>query len=152
MQEKYIAPPATVEFAVMYVPTDGIYTEIARIDGLIDDLGRQHRVLVLGPSLFPALLHTIFLGHMTLALEQKAHEVSQLLGATKAEMQKMDKVLETLGKQAATFSNTIEKARVRTRMVDRKLRGITAADTETTARLLGSVEDGLAEEEEEEAG
>jgi len=75
-----------------------------------------------------------------------------LLGATKAEMQKMDKVLETLGKQAATFSNTIEKARVRTRMVDRKLRGITAADTETTARLLGSVEDGLAEEEEEEAG
>lgn len=149
MQAKYIAPPATVEFAVMYVPTDGIYSEIARIDGLIDELGRQHRVLVLGPSLFPALLHTIYLGHMTLALEQKAHEVSQLLGATKAEMQKMDKVLETLGKQATTFSNTIERARVRTRAVDRKLRGIATADNETTTRLLGAPEDVLDDEEEE---
>lgn len=138
IQEKYIAPPATVEFAVMYVPTDGIYGEIARIDGLIDTLGRQNRVLVLGPSLFPALLHTIHLGHMTLALEQKAHEVSLLLGATKAEMQKMDKVLERLGNQAATFSNTIASARTRTRQVDRKLRAITATDAETTARLIGA--------------
>lgn len=149
MQAKYIAPPATVEFAVMYVPTDGIYGEIARIDGLIDELGRQHRVLVLGPSLFPALLHTIYLGHMTLALEQKAHEVSQLLGATKGEMQKMDKVLEMLGKQATTFSNTIEKARVRTRQVDRKLRSIAAADAEATVRLLGA-DDEPAEEDDAE--
>ncbi len=149
MQAKYIAPPATVEFAVMYVPTDGIYGEIARIDGLIDELGRQHRVLVLGPSLFPALLHTIYLGHMTFALEQKAHEVSQLLGATKAEMQKMDKVLEKLGNQANTFSNTIALARTRTRAVDRKLRGITAADAETTGRLLGA-EDEVADEDEAE--
>jgi DNA recombination protein RmuC len=149
MQEKYIAPPATVEFAVMYVPTDGIYGEIARIDGLIDELGRRHRVLVLGPSLFPALLHTIYLGHMTLALEQKAHEVSQLLGATKAEMQKMDKVLERLGNQAATFSNTIASARTRTRQVDRKLRGITAADAETTMRLLGAEDEPVDEGEAE---
>lgn len=149
MQAKYIAPPATVEFAVMYVPTDGIYGEIARIDGLIDELGRQHRVLVLGPSLFPALLHTIYLGHMTFALEQKAHEVSQLLGATKAEMQKMDKVLERLGNQATTFSNTIAQARIRTRAVDRKLRSVTTADAETTVRLLGA-EDEAADEDEAE--
>jgi DNA recombination protein RmuC len=149
MQAKYIAPPATVEFAVMYVPTDGIYGEIARIDGLIDELGRQHRVLVLGPSLFPALLHTIYLGHMTFALEQKAHEVSQLLGATKAEMQKMDRVLERLGNQATTFSNTIAQARIRTRAVDRKLRSVTTADAETTVRLLGA-EDEAADEDEAE--
>lgn len=141
LREKYIAPPATVEFAVMYVPTDGIYTEIARIDGLIDALGRECRVLVLGPSLFPALLHTIYLGHMTLALEEKAHEVSQLLGATKAEMGKMDQVLERLGKQATTFSNTIEQARQRTRVVRQKLRSV--ADAEVG--LLGD----LADEEEE---
>lgn len=137
LREKYIAPPATVEFAVMYVPTDGIYTEIARIDGLIDALGRECRVLVLGPSLFPALLHTIYLGHMTLALEEKAHEVSQLLGATKTEMGKMDDVLERLGKQATTFSNTIEQARRRTRVVRQKLRSV--ADAEVA--LLGEVEE-----------
>jgi DNA recombination protein RmuC len=147
MREKYIAPPATVEYAVMYVPTDGIYGEIARVPGLIDELGRQHRVLVLGPSLFPALLHTIHLGYMTLTLERKAEEVGQLLGATKAEMQKMDKVLERLGNQAATFSNTIASARVRTRAVDRKLRSIAAADSETTIRLLGAEDEPVDEDE-----
>lgn len=149
--EKYILPPATVEFAVMYLPTDGLYAEVARIDGLIDELGRVHRVLVLGPTLFPALLRTIHLGHVTLALEQKADEVRQLLGAARGEMQQMDKVLAALGKQAATFSNTIERARVRTRAVDRKLRAVDALDSEAAALLIGAEEpvDGELEEAEE---
>ena len=135
--EKYIAPPATVEFAVMYLPTDGLYAEIARIPGLIADLGSGSRVLVMGPTLLPALLRTIHLGYLTMTLEQKAVHIGHLLSATKGEMQKIDKVLESLGKQASTFSNTIASARVRTRAVDRTLRGIEAADPAEGQRLLG---------------
>jgi DNA recombination protein RmuC len=135
--DKYIAPPATVEFAVMYLPTDGLYAEIARIPGLVADLGSTYRVMVMGPTLLPALLRTIHLGYLTMTLEQKAVHIGQLLSATKGEMQKMDKVLESLGKQANTFSNTIASARVRTRAVDRTLRGVEAADPVEGTRLLG---------------
>ena len=121
---KYICPPVTVEFAALYLPTDGLYAEVARVPGLIEEISRECKVLVMGPSLLPALLRTIQLGFVTLTLEQKADEVRRLLGATKTEMLKMDKVLETLGKQAGTFSSTIEKARTRTRAVSRKLREV----------------------------
>lgn len=133
---KYIAPPATVEFAVLYLPTDALYIEVARIPGLIDDMGRTHRVLILGPSLFPALLHTIHLGFVTLALEQKADEIRTLLGATKTEMLKMDGVLERLYKQANTFTTTIDQARTRTRAVGRKLRGVAVLDQAQAETLL----------------
>jgi DNA recombination protein RmuC len=144
---KYIAPPATVEFAIMYLPTDGLYAEIARAPGMIDELGRVHRVLVMGPSLFPALLRTIQLGHVTLSLEQKADEIGRLLGATRAEMGKMDQVLARLGKQAGTFSTTIERARTRTRAVSRVLRGVETVDSQAAERLLGTAEDGLIEDD-----
>ena len=94
---KYVNPPVTVEFAVMYLPTDALFTEVARIPGLIDEIGRECRVLVLGPSLFPALLRTIHLGFITLALEQKAGQVRELLGATRTEMIRMDKIFANSG-------------------------------------------------------
>src|SRR6202012_5771795 len=103
---KYIYPPVTVEFGVMYLPTDALYAEVARIPGLIDEIGRESRVLILGPCLFPALLRTIHLGFVTLALEQKADQIRDLLGATKQEMLTMDRVLDTLARQAGSFSNT----------------------------------------------
>ncbi len=133
---KYINPPVTVEFAVMYLPTDALYAEVARIPGLIDEIGREWRVLVLGPCLFPALLRTIHLGFVTLALEQKADQVRDLLGATKQEMLTMDRVLDTLARQAGSFSNTIEKARVRTRQIGRKLRGVEAVEAAQAEELL----------------
>jgi len=136
IREKYIVPPATVEFAVMYLATDGLYAEVAHIPGLIDEIGREHRVLVLGPSLFPALLRTIQLGYVTLALEEKADEIRQILGATRAEMQKMDLVLERLEKNAGTMRNTIEAARTRTRAVNRKLRSIETTDPALADQLL----------------
>ena len=133
---KYINPPVTVEFAVLYLPTDALYAEVARIPGLIDEIGRDCRVLVMGPSLFPALLRTIHLGFITLALEQKADQIRDLLGATRGEMLKMDEVLDRLAKQAGTFSNTIERARTRTRAVTRKLRSIEAVEGERAEQLL----------------
>jgi len=133
---KYINPPVTVEFAVLYLPTDALYAEVARIPGLIDDIGRECRVLVMGPSLFPALLRTIHLGFVTLALEQKADQILVFMGATPTEMLKMDDVLERLAKQAGTFSNTIESARRRTRAVGRKLRGVEAIEAERAEQVL----------------
>jgi DNA recombination protein RmuC len=122
ISEKYIVPPVTVEFAVLYLPTDGLYAEAARIPGLIDELGQRLRVMVMGPSLLPALLRTVQLGYVTLALEQKAGQIADLLGATKREMLTMDGVLDRLAKTAGTMSRTIDDARRRTRAVGRKLR------------------------------
>ena len=139
---KYIAPPVTVEFAILYLPTDALYAEVTRIPGLVNDIGRECRVLLMGPTLFPALLRTIHLGFVTLALEHKADQIRDLLGATRTEMLKMDEVLERLAKQAGTFSATIDKARVRTRAVGRKLRGveqIEAVRAETLLDVAGSI-------------
>jgi DNA recombination protein RmuC len=143
---KYINPPVTVEFAVLYLPTDALYAEVARIPGLVDDIGRDSRVLVMGPSLFPALLRTIHLGFVTLALEQKADQIRDLLGATRTEMLKMDDVLERLAKQAGAFSNTIETARRRTRAVGRRLRGVEAIEPADAEQMLELESGALAEE------
>ena len=145
--DKYVRPPVTVEFAVLYLPTDALFAEVARIPGLIDTIGREHRVVVLGPSLFPALLRTIHLGFVTLALEQKAGEIRDLLGATRAEMSKMDSVLDKLAKQAGTFTTTIEAARVRTRAVGRKLRTVEMVDGDAAEQLL-ELGPGMAEPDE----
>jgi DNA recombination protein RmuC len=125
---KYVCPPATVDFALLYLPTDGLYAEVARSPGLLEELHRESRVLVMGPSLLPALLRTIQLGFVTLALEQKADEVRVLLGATKSEMARMDELLEKLGRQAQGFTGTIDAARSRTRAVARRLREVEGLD------------------------
>ncbi|AOX20276.1 DNA recombination protein RmuC [Kozakia baliensis] len=124
VSEKYILPPITVEFAVLYLPTDGLYAEIARIPGLIDELGRIQRVIVMGPSLIPALLRTVHLGYVTLALEDRTEAIAHLLGLTRQEMLRMDGVLEKLARGAGAMSNTIDEARRRTRVLGRKLRGL----------------------------
>ncbi|WP_249680537.1 DNA recombination protein RmuC [Roseococcus pinisoli] len=146
--QKYICPPRTVEFGVMYLPTEGLYAEVARIPGLIDDVGRVHRVLILGPTLLPALLRTIQLGHVTLALSKNAESVRELLSATKAEMSKMDGVLSSLGKQVGTVQNTIGKAQVRTRAISRKLRGMDALPGERVEQIF-ELEQEIAEDDEE---
>ena len=134
--QKYIRPPVTVEFAALYLPTDGLYAEIARAPGLIETISRECRVLVMGPSLLPALLRTIQLGFVTLALEQKADEVRRLLGATKSEMIKMDGVLEKLCGQADKFGRTIADARTRTRVVRGKLRAVEALEAAQAEAVL----------------
>lgn len=125
---KYIRPPVTVEFAVLYVPTDGLYTEIARMPGVIDEIGRLHRVLIMGPSLLPAMLRTVHLGYVTLALEERTETIASLLGATRQEMLRMDDVLEKLQRNAGTMGSTIEEARRRTRVLGRKLRALDGAE------------------------
>ncbi len=144
--EKYINPPVTVDFAVMYLPTDGLYVEAARIPGLIETLNREHRVLVMGPSLAPALLRTILLGTLTLSIEQRAHEIHNLLGAVRAEMAKMDGALGKVASNAEKVSKSVEEVRRRTRAMDRKLRGVTVLEAVQAATVLEL--EAVAEEEE----
>ncbi|GBQ25925.1 DNA recombination protein RmuC [Gluconacetobacter sacchari] len=125
---KYIVPPVTVEFAVLYLPTDGLYAEVARIAGLMDEIGRTCRVLVMGPGLLPAMLRTIHLGYVTLALEERTDGIARLLGATRQEMLRMDGVLERLARNASAMSSSIDEARRRTRVVAKQLRGLDGID------------------------
>lgn len=141
ISSKYILPPRTVEFAVLYVPTEGLYAEIARVDGLLEELNRVHRILVLGPSLLPAMLRTIQLGYVTLSLGQKADVVREMLGATKAEMQKWDDILARLSKQVGSVGKTIEQAQVRTRAVARRLRTVESVPLDRVDELLGLEDD-----------
>lgn len=122
--QKYIRPPVTVDYAVLYVPTDGLYAEVARLPGVIDEIGRLHRVLIMGPALLPALLRTVHLGYVTLALEERTEIIAGLLGETRQEMLKMDQVLEKLQRNAGTMGNTIEEARRRSRVLGRRLNAL----------------------------
>ena len=134
--DKYVVPPVTVDFAVMYLPTDGLYVEAARIPGLIESLNREHRVLVMGPSLAPALLRTILLGTLTLSIEQRAHDIQNLLGAVRSEMLKMDGALGKLASNAEKMTRSVEMVRQRTRVLDRKLRSVTAMEAVEAEVLL----------------
>ncbi|QHI95920.1 DNA recombination protein RmuC [Aristophania vespae] len=124
ISQKYIRPPVTVDFAVLYVPTDGLYAEIARSPGLIDEIGRLHRIIIMGPALLPALLRTVHLGYVTLALEERTEVIAGLLGETRQEMIKIDQVLEKLQRNAGTMGNTIEEARRRSRILGRRLNAL----------------------------
>ena len=146
IREKYICPPETVEFGVMYLPSDGLFAEVARIPNLIDEIRVREKVIILGPTLLPAMLQTIHLGHITLDLEKRAGEIGKLLGATRAEMTKMDDVLGKLAANASAMSSNIEKARVRTRAVGRVLRTVEMVEADAAQVMLGLEAD--AEEEE----
>ena len=143
---KYINPPVTVDFAIMYLATDGLYVEAARMPGLIEALNREHRVLVMGPTLLPALLRTIQLGALSLSIEQRAGEIKQLLGAVRTEFVKMDGVLERLERQAGSVSSTIAAARVRTRAMERTLKSVELMAGEEAAAAL-QLEDAVFEDD-----
>ncbi|MBB1473245.1 DNA recombination protein RmuC [Luteimonas sp. MC1782] len=122
--EKYVVPPHTTDFAIMFLPTEGLYAETIRRPGLTDVLQREHRVVLAGPTTFTALLNSLQMGFRTLAIEQRSSEVWQLLAAVKGEFGKFAGVLERATTQLDTVQNSIKQAGVRTRAIERKLRGV----------------------------
>ena len=121
---KYICPPRSTDYALMFLPTEGLYAEVARMPGLIDDLARQHRIYVAGPFMLPVMLKNIQLGYVQYRLSKNAEGVQRLLAATKGEMEKMDTVLTSLGRNVGAVATGIDKARVRTRAIARTLREV----------------------------
>jgi DNA recombination protein RmuC len=136
LREKYVEPPHTTDFGILFLPTEGLFAEVLRRPGLTEALNRELRVVIAGPTTLFAMLNSLQMGFRTLALEKRSAEVWQVLGAVKTEFGKFGEVLATLKKQLATASNTIEQAETRTRQMDRKLKGVEALPSEQAAQLL----------------
>ncbi|MCA8018249.1 DNA recombination protein RmuC [Burkholderia metallica] len=136
--EKYVSPPHTTDFALLFLPTEGLYAEILRRPGLTDLLQRDYRVTVAGPTTLTALLNSLQMGFRTLAIEQRSSEVWQVLGAVKTEFGKFGDVLARTKAQLETVTRSIESAEQRTRVMSRKLKQVEALPGDTAAGLLGA--------------
>lgn len=128
IHDKYIHPPFSTDFAIMYLPTEGLFAEAIRRPGLVSKLQLDYQVTVAGPTVLMSLLNSLQLGFRTLAIEQRSSEVWKVLGAAKAEFQKYGQVWDKLEKQLATAQNTVQQAGVRTRAVERTLRQVESLD------------------------
>lgn len=136
IKEKYIDPPNTTDFAVMFLPVEGLYAEVLRRPGLCDILQRDYRVAVTGPTTLAALLNSLQMGFRTLAIEKRSSEVWELLGVVKTEFGKFGDVLSKTKKKLQEASNTIDKAEVRTRAIERKLRKVQEIPANDGAELI----------------
>jgi DNA recombination protein RmuC len=140
ISEKYINPPRTTDFGILYLPTEGLYAEVLRREGLFDSLQREYRVTVVGPTTLGALLNSLQMGFRTLAIQKRSSEVWAILGAVKAEFGKFADVLTSVQKKLAEASATIDKAGVRTRAITRKLREVEELPAADARALLGSTD------------
>ncbi len=136
---KYVAPPHTTDFALLFLPTEGLYAEALRRPGLFEALQREHRVTLVGPTTLLAVLNSLQMGFRTLAIEQRSGEVRQLLGAVKTEFGKFGVVLEKASKQLDTVRNSLTDAGVRTRAIERKLKAVEALPEDNARALLGEI-------------
>lgn len=126
IREKYVSAPHTTDFAILFVPTEGLYAEALRRPGLVEALQREHRITLAGPTTLLATLTSLQMGFRTLALERRSAEVWQVLGAVKTEFGKFGDVLAKTKKKLAEASDTIDAAEVRTRAMARQLRTVEA--------------------------
>ena len=147
IRDKYLAPPHTTDFALLFLPTEGLYAEVLRRPGLFETLQRDFRVTLVGPTTLLALLNSLQMGFRTLAIEQRSGEVRQLLGAVKTEFGKFATVLEKANSQLGTVQKSIEAAGVRTRAIERQLRKVEELPSADAQRLLG---DAIGEDEPDE--
>jgi DNA recombination protein RmuC len=136
IREKYVATPHTTDFAILFVPTEGLYAEALRRPGLVEALQRDHRVTLAGPTTLLATLTSLQMGFRTLALEKRSAEVWEVLGAVKTEFGKFGDVLAKTKKKLEEASNTIDAAAVRTRAMARSLKSVEALPDERAQALL----------------
>jgi DNA recombination protein RmuC len=137
ISSKYLAAPHTVDFAILFLPTEGLYAEALRRPGLHEALQREHRVMLAGPTTLLAMLESLQMGFRTLALEARSAEVWEVLGAVKTEFAKFGDMLAKTKKKLDEASSNIDKAAVRSRAMARRLRGVEALPQERTRALLG---------------
>ncbi|TNF33214.1 MAG: DNA recombination protein RmuC [Gammaproteobacteria bacterium] len=143
--DKYVEPPHTTDFAVLFLPFESLYAEVLRIPGLFEKLQRDYRVVVTGPTTTAALLNSLQMGFRTLAIEQRSSEVWELLGAIKTEFANFGAVLAKTQKKLTEASNVITQAETRTRVIQRKLRDVEQLSGNDASRLLEGSLDELGE-------
>jgi len=134
-------PPLTTDFAILFLPTEGLYAEALRHPGLVERLQREHRIVVAGPTTLAALLNSLRIGFRTLAIEQRSSEVWKVLGAVKHEFGKFGDVLEKVKRQLETAGRTIEETGVRTRAMERKLRSVEELPAGASTEMLELAEE-----------
>ena len=134
--EKYVSPPHTTDFAILFLPSEGLYAEVLRRPGLMDSLQRDHRVTLAGPTTLLAMLNSLQMGFRTLALEQRSSEVWQVLGAVKTEFGKFGKFVEDVRKHADNVVKTLDQAQTRTNVMNRALRKVEALPDAQAQNLL----------------
>lgn len=148
IREKYIAPPATTDFAILYLPIEGLYAEVLRRPGLAETLQREWRINIAGPTTLAAMLNSLQMGFKTLAIEQRSAEVWSILGAVKTEFGKFGEALAHTKKKLEEASNSIGKAETRTRALSRKLKEVEALPAAEAVRLVGDSEVSLLDDSE----
>ncbi len=136
IRDKYLDPPHTTDFGVMFLPTEGLYAEVLRLPGLFDVLQREFKVMVAGPTTLAALLNSLQMGFRTLAIEKRSAEVWNLLGAVRTEFSKFGAVLDKTRKKLLEAGNHIDQAATRTRVIERKLRDVQELPHEAADNLL----------------
>jgi len=135
--DKYIDPPNTTDFGVLYLPTEGLFAEVARRTGLVDQIQRDHRVIIAGPTTLAALLNSLQMGFRSLAIQKRSSEVWEILAAVKAEFGKFEDVLKKVEKKLLEAGHVIESVHSRSRVITRKLRQVQEIPNEKVASLLG---------------
>jgi DNA recombination protein RmuC len=134
---KYLDPPRTTDFAIMFLPTEGLYAEVLRQPGLVEKLQQDYRVVAVGPTTLAATLSSLRMGFRTLAIEKRSSEVWEILSAVKTEFGRFGEVLGKVRKQLATAANTIDQTEVRTRAMERKLKSVEELPVGRAEKLLG---------------
>ena len=134
--EKYIEPPYTTDFAILFLPTEGLYAEVLRRPGLMEVLQRDYRITLAGPTTLLAMLNSLQMGFRTLALEKRSSEVWQVLGAVKTEFGKFGDVLAKVKSQTESVLNTLSSAEQRSRVMGKALRNVEALTELDSARLI----------------
>lgn len=137
IRDKYVHPPATTDFAIMFLATEGLYAEVLRQPALVEELQRTFRVVVAGPTTLAAILSSLRMGFQTLAIEQRASEVWRVLGAVKTEFGKFGAVLEKVKRQLHTASRAIDETGQRSRAMERRLRVVEQLPGTEATQLLG---------------
>jgi DNA recombination protein RmuC len=136
ISDKYIEPPYTTDFAILFLPTEGLYAEVLRRPGLMESLQRDHRVVLAGPTTLLAMLNSLQMGFRPLALDTRSSEVWQVLGAVKTEFGKFGDVLAKVKSQTETVLNTLNSAEQRSRVMGKALRQVEALPEADSARLI----------------
>ncbi|ALV08342.1 DNA recombination protein RmuC [Roseateles depolymerans] len=136
IREKYLGPPHTTDFALLFLPTEGLYAEALRRPGLTESLQREYKVMLVGPTTLLATLSSLQMGFRTLALEKRSAEVWEVLSAVKTEFGKFGEVLAKTKKKLEEASNTIDAAEVRTRAMTRRLKTVEALPDDQMSRVL----------------
>ena len=151
ISEKYLAPPATTDFGIMFLPFEGIYAEVVRRSSLLEELQKTYKVVVTGPTTLAAILNSLQMGFRTLAIQKHSGEVWTILGAVKKEFEKVGGMLEKAQKNIQTASGQLEEVLgTRTRAIQRKLKDVDTLSDRDARAILPEIGSLLAEEEQEE--